>query len=342
MRTLILLFLLIAGACSRSETSNSDKQSPAPQTEEAAKPPEETAARQPGEAPPNEEDQQVAEEADLEAPPAVELLDAGKLPHKALRTTFKTGVKQSLQVRSDGVLSALYGPLISTSSTMPTFVYQLEIEAKETTKESTQFAFRVTDVAAESNKEVQPAQVEAAKKAATSFRGTTGSFSINARGMVEAFSIGTPSDASLLAHDMIDQIGQAVRLASLPLPEEPVGKGAKWTATQLVKQRTARILQTTTFELLGVKGGKVRATSKYEAETPKQAIKMPGDPNGARFQLDELEFSGGGKGAWRLGQLGPSLASGKTVTVFKMMATAPKREVVVMAIETTLEVKALR
>jgi len=333
---ILILFLVVAGACSRSETSEPAEQAPEPTAEEAAKS-EEAAPEPPPEPPPG-----LEASIDLDAPPKVELLDAGKAPRKALRTTFEAGDKQSLRVESHWKLTTVYGPLISTSSVMPSLVYELETEAKEASEEGTRFDFRVTKVTAKSSKEVKPAQVEAANKVGGSLKGVTGSFSINARGMVEALAIDAPSDASLLASDMIDQIKQAIRLSSLPLPEEPVGKGAKWTATQVIEQRTARIRHTSTFELVGVKGERVRATSTHAAETPKQKIELPGSGSGVSFKLDELDFSGGSKGAWRLNELGPASASEHTLSVFKMTATAPKVEVVVMAVDTTLEVKAQR
>ena len=336
---ILILFLIVAGACSRSETS----EPPEPAAEEAVKSAEEAVPQQPPEAAAGEEAQQEGAAAvDLDAPPAVELLDAGKAPHKALRTTFEAGAKQSLRVESNWTVTSLYGPLITTSAVMPSLVYELETEAKETSDEGAQFDFRVTKVTAKSRKGVKPAQVKAAKTAAGSLKAVTGSFSINARGMVEAFAIDAPSDASLLASDMIDQIKQAIRLSSLPLPEEPVGKGAKWTATQVIEQRTAKISHTSTFELVDVKGERVRARSTHAAETPEQRLELPASRPGASFTLNELDFSGESKGAWPLNKLGPPSASEHTVTVFKMMARAPKREAVVMAIDTTLKVKATR
>ena len=338
---ILILFLIVAGACSRGETSEPVEQAPEPAAEEAAKSAEEAAPEQPPEGAAGEEGQQEGAPAvDLDAPPAVKLLDAGKAPHKALRTTFEAGAKQSLRVESNWTVSSLYGPLISTSTVMPSLVYELETEAKETSDEGAQFDFRVTKVTAKSRKEVKPAQVKAAKKAAGSLKGVTGSFSINARGIVEQFTIDAPSDASLLASDMIDQIKQAIRLSSLPLPAEPVGKGAKWTATQVIEQRTAKIRHTSTFELVSVEGERVRATSTHAAETPKQTLKLPGSRSDAPLELHELDFFGDSKGAWRLNKLGPASASEHTLTGFKMTATAPKVEVVVMALDTNLEVKA--
>jgi len=342
----VILLLLVAGACSRAETSEPVAQAPAAATEEAEQSAEEAPAEPPPEAAAAEDAQQDGASPlglkDLDAPPTVELLDPGKAPRKALRTTFEAGAKQSLRVESDWTLETVYGPLIQSKSTMPSLVYLLQTEVKEATKERARFALRVVKVTTQPRKEVQPAQAEAGKKAAGSLEGATGSFAINARGLLEEFTIDAASDASLIVSDMIDQIKQALRLASLPLPQEPVGKGAKWTATQVIEQRTAKIKQTSTFELVGVKGEVVRATSTHAAEAPKQRLKLPGSREGASFKLDKVELSGESKGAWPLNQLGPKSASEHTLSVLGMTATKPRHESVIMAVDTTLEVKTQR
>jgi hypothetical protein len=339
-----ILLLLIVGACSRTETSEPAAQAPEATAENPETPPEQTPAEQPPEAAAAAEAQQegALELKDLDALPTVELLEAGKAPRKALRATFETGAKQSLRVESNWTLETVYGPLLQTKSVMPSLIYVLDTEVKEAQEERTQFALRVAKVTAKPSKEVQPAQAEAGKKAAASLEGATGSFSIDSRGMVEELTIDAPSDASLLAGDMIDQIKQAIRLSSLPLPEEPVGEGAKWTVTQVVEQRTAKIAQSSTFELVNVEGEVVRATSTHAAEAPKQKLKLPGSREGASFKLDKVELVGDSKGAWPLNRLGPKSASEHTVSALGMTARKPRHESVIMAVDTTLEVKAER
>lgn len=341
MRTLILLLLLVAGACSRSETSSPDNQSAEPPAQEAAALPDPPAAP-----PPSDEAEQAAEESapgvDLDASPSVELLDAGKTPRKALRSSFEPGNKEKLQVKSDWVVITGFGPLIQSKSVMPSMVYEVETEVEESTEEGTRFNFRVKKAATKSNGDISPQQLEFVKQAAESVQAIAGSFSINARGMVEAFTMPVPAGATLFVYDMVEQIERAVRLASLPLPEEPVGKGATWTASQLTMRRGARSRQTSTFKLLSAKGERVRAKITYALSTPKQRIRMPHSPNMQPLQLDELDFMGEGKGTWRLSQLAPPSASEETNLGFKMATTTPQPEVALMGIETTIEVKPAR
>jgi hypothetical protein len=126
-------------------------------------------------------------------------------------------------------------------------------------------------------------------------------------------------------------------LASLPLPEEPVGKGAKWRATQVVEHRGARIQQKSTYELLSVKGSRVRASVTFEQTAPVQRIRPPG--GSLDIQLTELKFEGDGEGTWQLGKLAPRSASEKTMTVLAMDKRKPKPQIVLVGTTVTLKVR---
>jgi len=335
---ILILFLIVAGACSRGETSEPAEQAVEPTAQEAAKSAEEAAPESPP-APPASLEAPV----DLDSPPTVELVDAGKAPHKALRATFEVGAKQSLRVESKWTVETAYGPMIKMTTAMPSLVYELEMEVEEASNEGARMGFRVTNVTPKPREGVKPAQVERAKEVGGTFKGATGSFSINARGMVEELALDAPSDASMLANDMSDQIKQAIRLSSLPLPEEPVGKGAKWTASQVIVQRTAKVKHTSTFELVDLKGEQVRATRTHAAETsktPRQRLKMPGSRSDKTLKLDKVDLSGESKGAWQLDEPAGAAASENTINVFIMTATAPKVETVIVALTTSLEIEA--
>ncbi|MDH3369506.1 MAG: hypothetical protein OEO17_16845, partial [Gemmatimonadota bacterium] len=70
---ILILFLIVAGACSRSETSEPVEKAPEPTAEEAPKPAKEAAPEPPPAPPPG-----LEAPIDLDAPPTVTLLDAGK------------------------------------------------------------------------------------------------------------------------------------------------------------------------------------------------------------------------------------------------------------------------
>ena len=328
MRVLTVMFV-IAGACSRGEVPEVVDQVAEP----AAQTANET-SREPEPSPPPG----IEAPIDLDAPPTVELLDAGQEPRKKLRVALKTGAKRSLRVESEALLASVYGPMLSTKTVMPALVYELETEVKDFTEDGAKVEFRVVNVTANSREGVKPAQVEAATKLGRSFKGVRGSFSIDSTGFVHDFSVRAPSQPSVSAGDITDEIRQAIRLSSLPLPEKPVGRGASWAATQSVEQRTARIRLISTYRLAGVEGDRIQVTSTHTAETPKQNLKF----SNKSFTLDELEFVGETEGTWLLNRFGPASATEETGIAFKMTAKAPRREAVIVARDTTLAVKAER
>jgi hypothetical protein len=331
MRYLIPLLFVLA-SCSRSETAE-----PRPATTEAEAT---TEAAPPSAA---ESDQPPADEAPsvdakvLEAPPSLELLDPGKGSRQKLRQDFKEGSKHTLSVHSEWTLDTAVFP-VGGQMVMPELDYQLEALVKAVAEDGTaQFELRVVDVTAKSGKEVQANMKLLTAQAAAAMKGVKGRFSIGPRGLVGALDIPAPPKATPRFYEMIDQIDRALRLASLPLPEEPVGRGATWVVTQVVEHRGARIQQKATYELVSVKGSRMRAKVTFEQTAPVQRIRPPG--GSLDIQLTELKFEGDGEGTWQLGKLAPRSASEKTVTVLAMDKRKPQPQIVLVGTTVTLKVR---
>ena len=334
MRVLILL-LIIASACSRTETSEPAEKAPEPVAETSTEP---SADEQTTSAPPRG----LEALPQLEVEPTIELSDAGKTPRKAYRATLTAGEKRLIRVSSGWTIQTMYGPLVKTTAEMPSVVYELATEVKKAGAQGAEVGFRVKDIKVTGGEEVKPAKVKSVEKVASSLKGASGTVSFDAHGIVNAFSIDARADSSLLLTDMVNQIQQALRTASLPLPTEPMGKGAKWTVTQTVEQRTAKLTQTTTFELVTVKKERVEVKAEHTATAPEQVLKLPGSRSGATFGLTKVELVGTREGTWTPGKLGSASATDETGSVLMMTASAPKREAVIMALETKLDVEAVR
>jgi len=332
MRVLILL-LMIASACSRTET---------PEPTDKASGPVAEAPSQPADDPPPPPPPGVEALPELEVDPTLELVDAGQAPKKALRTPLEAGDKRSIRIRSGWTLETMYGPMVKTTAVMPSLAYELTTEVNEAAEQGAEVSFRVKNITVAAGEDVKPAKVKNVEKAATRLKGAKGTFSIDAHGIVERFSIDAPTDDALLLSDMVDQIRQAIRASSLPLPQEPIGKGAKWTVTQTIEQRTAKITQTSAFELVKMQGDRVEVKAEHTAAAPEQVLKFPGSRSGATFGLDKVELAGSREGTWTLGKLGPSSASDQTGTVLIMTASAPKREIVFMGVDAQLAMEAAR
>jgi hypothetical protein len=328
----VVICLLVLGACSRSETAETQptKTEVEPTTEAAAP------------------DTAKSDEADLdetasilEAPPSLALLDAGKPPREELRHEWREGSKHRLSVRSVWTVDAIVFP-IQAHMVMPDLDYELEALVKTVAEDGTaQFELRVANVTVKPSKEVEPQTLEHIEKAAGSMTGAKGRFSIDPRGLVRALEIlDIPPTASMRFYEMIDQIDQALRLASLPLPGEPVGRGARWTATQVIEYRGARIQQRSTYELLRIKGGRLRTRIALELTAPKQRLRPEGR-SGALI-LNEVTCEGDGEGTWQLGGLAPRSASKETKTLLHIVRRTPPKQLVLATTTLTMRVRERR
>ena len=165
--------------------------------------------------------------AKLNVGPTLKLLEPGEAPRKLLRHVFSENSKHKLTVDCEWKIDAAIGVGLHLASPMPNLRYKIVAVAETTSDDgSTRFNLTVTDVALKSVKGVEPAQTNLVKKAAALVEGSKGSFVLESNGVVSDIDLSPPSNASPRVFNMIDHIVRGVRLASLPLPAEPIGKGS--------------------------------------------------------------------------------------------------------------------
>ncbi len=315
----VILLLLVLGACSRGDSAVS--------REQGAKP-----------------EPTVTAEASPSQPaltgPSVELVHQGAPPYAKLRTSFEVGSKETLRVKSEWRVAAGVGALVSANFEMPSFTYDVGAEVKEVVGDTTRFEFVIAEIRAEPNAKVSPRYVEIGKKSAALLKGMRGSFSIDGQGLVQTVDITPPVEVTTILHDMIEQVERGIRLASLPLPDGPVGKGAKWTATHALEQRGVHTQQTSSLELLSVEGSLLQGKVTYQTTAPMQTFELPGNPARAKYDLKQIGFEGQAEGTWKLGHLAPRKATETTDIIFKMKSTDAKPQDVIMSRTSTLSVDA--
>jgi hypothetical protein len=79
---------------------------------------------------------------------------------------------------------------------------------------------------------------------------------MNGRGQVKKLTLENKETVDRDLSSLLEQFMQSMReSSSIPLPEEAVGVGAKWQVTQPVQAIGLSIVQTSTYELLGLQDG---------------------------------------------------------------------------------------
>ncbi len=128
-----------------------------------------------------------------------------------------------------------------------------------------------------------------------SIEGLKGSATVTSRGFAKESDIEVPANINPQIGTMIESMKDSMGRVSSPLPEEPIGVGAKWTVTQDIVSNGMKIKQTSTHTLKGIKDGKYDIDLAIEQKGEEQAIAAAGLPPGTTLTLKSLESSGTGK-----------------------------------------------
>ena len=107
-----------------------------------------------------------------------------------------------------------------------------------------------------------------------------------------------PETAVALSH-----IAAMIRQLPVPLPEEPVGVGARWEVTETVRFLGVRMVQTSAYELLEREGNRVKVhVAMAETATPGESLSFGAGP---KLRIGSLVAHGEGDVSIDLGLLLP-------------------------------------
>ncbi|MGA9855148.1 MAG: hypothetical protein WBR29_07745, partial [Gammaproteobacteria bacterium] len=219
--TMVLLALAIS-ACSK-DSAKPQGSTEAPQASAAPVPDPFLSARPPASS---------SASADL-APPApkssVTLQDPGREPRRELRYAWREDDKEQMAITLRTTVSAESGGA-RQDVPFPALHIALAIDAKSVSADGDlRYAWRVTSAQADADAGApqQVAEGWAAQLAPIAHLSGTGAFT--SRGLSAGVSLDPPTagDAGMEG-EMVVQVLQMLRDACAPLPEEPVGTGAKW------------------------------------------------------------------------------------------------------------------
>ena len=169
-----------------------------------------------------------------------------------------------------------------------------------------------------------------------SIEGLTGSATVSSRGFTKKSEITLPPNAEPQIKAMMDSMKESMNRMSSPLPEEPVGVGAKWSVTQLIESNGMKMKQTSLHTLKEIKGKTFEIAIELTQSADAQEIKTPGAP-GTTTKLLSLESTGEGKMQFESSVLFP-ISSVKSDSKMGMEMVAAG-QTIPMQIEMSMEMK---
>ncbi len=279
--------------------------------------------------------------ADETAPPQVTLLSAGSGKKAPLRYQPVAGFTQTLTMTMDMQLAMALRTVPGAAETplprarLPKTRFTLELRVAEVATDGTvtlEYRYRSFEVLADP--EVAPAVLEATSKSLAELSGVTGRMVVSDRGFVEEHRLDLPAGLSPEAKQSLKSIKRSMGQMAAPLPQEPVGKGARWQVKTAVEINGAVLDMVSIAELTERKGKRAKVKTAIEQTSGRQDLEL----NGIKSQLVSALFTANGSSLVDLGALAPRSASvkGSGTMEFEAMGQGLKVD---LSIGVTLEGK---
>jgi len=235
------------------------------------------------------------------------LLDSGREPRQALRypAAPTPAQKISLSLRLAMKMEVPGSPVPPV--TVPGLRLLVDIESARAGAHL-RYQFTVADADLTSTDNAHPSLLAEMRKGVNQMVGASGQLVVDPRGFRSDLSLPPPSAIG----QELTQFMQSARLAIgqmvVPLPEEPVGPGAKWEAVETIVQDGISVREKTYFELIALDGPRALVRTQTVQSADKQRAPLPGLPDGVSAEVVSLRGSGAGEIELDLRRLAPGNA----------------------------------
>ncbi len=240
-------------------------------------------------------------------PPKVTVVEAGSEPRRALRYSPKKGTKQNINTKMimsvETTLKGAKGP----TTRMPAMLMTMATVVTEAKDGKFTYEFELTKAGTGDDVKLPKRMIEAVEKELKKTVGLKGKVTVDARGFNVKSELVTPKGMSPRMKQLVSSMQQSLDQLAAPLPEEPVGKGAKWTVEQHINQGGMLLQQITTFELVELDDNSAELTISLKQDAGAQEIRNPGLPTSAK--LHKLSGKGTGKSKLRFDRLAPEASN---------------------------------
>ena len=235
----------------------------------------------------------------------VKLLEAGGEPRQVLRLHPKAGDKQTLNMTLKMTMGMKMGEMENPPMKLPPMVMTMDVAVKNVSPEGDiAYELVMTEATTTDEPGVVPQVAEAVKSSLGNIKGISGKGLTSNRGIRKGTEMNVPSGTDPQVRQVIDQMKDSFANLSSPLPEEPVGPGAKWEVKMPLKSQGMTIDQTTTYELVSLKEDDVNTRITLNQTAANQKVQSPAMP-GVKVDLVKMSGTGAGEVSLNLGHLLP-------------------------------------
>ena len=224
----------------------------------------------------------------------IELISAGSGPQRVLRYKLVKGTRAKLHLSIDNALAAGGRDMIS-----PTLVIDLELAIEDVLPDG---SARVrTTIAGATPREKPGATVPVGVLAqmTSSLPGTVFTARLSPSGRVSESKVEVTKDLPPQIRAQVDKLNEHVAQVAMPLPQQPVGTGAKWSVKSALDLDGMKLATVTTTELVKLEGDAVTFTSATTITAPNQKV----TEGSITAELTDIGGGGTGKGVVDLARM---------------------------------------
>ena len=238
----------------------------------------------------------------------IKVLQPGAEPRSVLRLHVQPGDKQSVTMTLKMGMEMKMGEM-QTPMKLPAMNMNMDV-AVESVSADGEITYRVTlgDTTIADEPGAPPQMAAALKTALNGTKGTSWSFKLTARGVCQRADMSLPAGANPQLGQAIEQMKQSLTTMAVPLPEEPLGPGARWEARTQTKSQGITVDQTATYELVSAEGDVLKIKSNATQHAANQKIESPSMP-GVKADLTKMNGSGSGEIMLNLAHVVPQKAT---------------------------------
>ena len=272
----------------------------------------------------------AAEDAGQAAPKAaatatdsvkIKLLEAGGEPRRALRLHPKAGDKQTMDMTMLMGIDMQFGQMPAQNMKLPPINMSMETTVKDVSADGEiSYDMVITEAGIAESSEVTPQVADAMRSAFAGIKGLSGTGKLSNRGVDEGMTIKAGPNANPQMRQVMDQMKDSFSRMSSPLPEEPVGPGARWEVTTPIKSQGITLLQTATYTLTSLEDEHLSLDTTFSQSAANQKVESPSAP-GVKVELVKMEGKGSGNRTSDLTRILP--LSGKGTLKSDMLMSMP-------------------
>ncbi|HYG22171.1 MAG TPA: hypothetical protein VEH04_05250 [Verrucomicrobiae bacterium] len=283
---------------------------------------------------------QSAASAARSAAGPVKLLAPGAEPRQVLRLQPKPGDVQKVGMTMTFDISMEMGAAPAQSIKTPPMDMTVEVTVKSVAENGDiEFESVISEVSMRDDPSVPSQVTDAMKGSVEGVRGISTSGTLSSRAISKHLEVKTSGNVNPQVQQTVDQIKEVLANLTLPLPEEPVGIGARWEVRSPLKSQGITINQVTTQELTAMEGSRVTLSTRVSQTAGRQKITNPGMPS-MQMDLEKLTGAGSGTGVMDLVRLLPLSGNSKSHLEMNMsMNAGGQRQTMKMKMDIALELQ---